>query len=228
MPSTLQAKIEQVIRLIRSKGVGVYFVTQNPLDVPEVVLGQLGNRVQHALRAFTPNDQKAVRAAAQTFRTNPKLNVETVITELAVGEGLVSFLDEKGTPGVVERALICPPHSQIGPITPEQRQQIIRGSVVFGVYEKSSRPRIGLRTAQRQSAAVAGAGGGPAQTQPDKPWYENLPSSPALEPRWGGGRRGDTVVDAMMKSAARSIGSSVGRQIIRGVLGSLLGGSSRR
>src|SRR3954453_16194457 len=137
LPSTLQAKIEQVIRLIRSKGVGVYFVTQNPLDVPEVVLGQLGNRVQHALRAFTPNDQKAVRAAAQTFRTNPKLNVETVITQLEVGEGLVSFLDEKGTPGVVERALVVPPHSQIGAITPQQRQQLIQNSVVNGVYEKA-------------------------------------------------------------------------------------------
>ena len=157
LPSTLQAKIEQVVRLIRSKGVGVYFVTQNPLDVPEVVLGQLGNRVQHALRAFTPNDQKAVRAAAQTFRTNPKLNVETVITQLEVGEGLVSFLDEKGTPGVVERALICPPHSQIGPdhsrATAADHQQL--GDVRR--VRKSCGPRIGLRAAERQSAAVAGA-----------------------------------------------------------------------
>jgi len=136
LPQTLQQKIEQVIRLIRSKGVGVYFVTQNPIDIPEVVLGQLGNRVQHALRAFTPRDQKAVKSAAETFRSNPKLKVEQVITELAVGEALVSFLDEKGTPGVVERALVCPPHSQIGPITPEQRQQIIQNSIVAGVYEK--------------------------------------------------------------------------------------------
>ena len=182
MPSTLQAKIEQVVRLIRSKGVGVYFVTQNPLDVPEVVLGQLGNRVQHALRAFTPKDQKAVRAAAQTFRTNPKLNVETVITELAVGEALVSFLDEKGTPGIVERALVCPPHSQIGPITPAQRQQIISSSVVFGVYEKvvdreSAYERL---KGKAQQSPVPGA----SQTQPpaDKPWYENLPS--AFPPAW--------------------------------------------
>jgi DNA helicase HerA-like ATPase len=225
LPQTLQAKIEQVIRLIRSKGVGVYFVTQNPLDVPAVVLGQLGNRVQHALRAFTPQDQKAVRAAAQTFRTNPKLNVESVITELGVGEGLVSFLDEKGIPGVVERALVCPPHSQMGPVTPDQRQQIIRGSVVFGVYEKTvDRESAYERLRGRAQQAPAPTN----QTHPDKPWYENLPSLGLPTSLGGGGRRGDTVVDAMMKSAARSIGSSVGRQIIRGVLGSLLGGSSRR
>ncbi len=157
LPSTLQAKIEQVIRLIRSKGVGVYFVTQNPLDVPEIVLGQLGNRVQHALRAFTPNDQKAVRAAAQTFRTNPKLNVETVITELAVGEGLVSFLDEKGTPGVVERALVCPPHSQIGPITPDAAAADHSQFGDLWRLRKRGRPRICLRAAERQSAAVASA-----------------------------------------------------------------------
>ncbi len=227
LPSTLQAKIEQVIRLIRSKGVGVYFVTQNPLDVPEVVLGQLGNRVQHALRAFTPSDQKAVRAAAQTFRTNPKLKVETVITELAVGEGLVSFLDEKGTPGVVDRALVCPPHSQIGPITPAQRQQTISSSVVFGVYEKvidreSAYERLKGKAQQSPAAAP-----GQAQPQADKPWYENLPSIGLPSSLGSGGGRRDTVVDAMMKSAARSIGSSVGRQIIRGVLGSLLGGSRR-
>jgi DNA helicase HerA-like ATPase len=227
LPSTLQAKIEQVIRLIRSKGVGVYFVTQNPLDVPEVVLGQLGNRVQHALRAFTPQDQKAVRAAAQTFRTNPKLNVETVITQLGVGEGLASFLDEKGIPGVVERALICPPHTQIGPVTAEQRQQIIRGSVVFGVYEKTVDRESAYERLKGKAQQSPAPGGSPAQT-PDKPWYENLPSLGLPSSLGGGGRRGDTVVDAMMKSAARSIGSSVGRQIIRGVLGSLLGGSSRR
>ena len=227
LPSTLQAKIEQVVRLIRSKGVGVCFVTQNPLDVPEIVLGQLGNRVQHALRAFTPNDQKAVRAAAQTFRTNPKLNVETVITELGVGEGLVSFLDEKGIPGIVERALICPPHSQIGPITPAQRQQIINSSVIFGVYEKVVDRESAYERLKGKAQQSPTPSAGQAQPQPDKPWYENL---------WdclsslggGGGRRGDSAVDAMVKSAARSIGSSVGRQIIRGVLGSILGGSSRR
>jgi uncharacterized protein len=229
LPSTLQAKIEQVVRLIRSKGVGIYFVTQNPLDVPEVVLGQLGNRVQHALRAFTPNDQKAVRAAAQTFRSNPKLNVETVITQLEVGEGLVSFLDEKGTPGVVERALICPPHSQIGPITPAQRQQIISGSVIFGVYEKVVDRESAYERLKGKTQQSPAPGAGPAQPPADKPWYENLPSISLPSSLGGGGsRRGDTVADAMMKSAARAIGSSVGRQIIRGVLGSILGGSSRR
>jgi DNA helicase HerA-like ATPase len=228
LPSTLQAKIEQVIRLIRSKGVGVYFVTQNPLDVPEVVLGQLSNRVQHALRAFTPQDQKAVRAAAQTFRTNPKLNVESVITQLAVGEGLVSFLDEKGIPGVVERALICPPHSQIGPVTPDQRQQIIRNSVVFGVYEKVVDRESAYERLKGKAQQSPAPGTNPAQPQADKPWYENLPSIGLPGSLGGGGRRGDTAIDAMVKSAARSIGSSVGRQIIRGVLGSLLGGSSRR
>lgn len=133
----LLEKIEQVVRLIRSKGVGVYFCTQNPLDVPETILGQMGNRVQHALRAFTPRDQKAVSTAAKTFRQNPAFDAEKVITELAVGEALVSFLDEKGAPGVVERAIIIPPQGQAGPITPEERQRVIQKSAVFGVYEKS-------------------------------------------------------------------------------------------
>lgn len=134
-PDALQDKIEQVVRLIRSKGIGIYFVTQNPLDVPDKVLGQLGNRVQHALRAFTPRDQKAVKVAAQTFRANPNLDMETVITELGVGEALVSFLDEKGTPGITERAFVLPPHSQIGAISPEQRTAILQGSLIAGVYE---------------------------------------------------------------------------------------------
>ncbi len=135
-PRALLDKIEQVVRLIRSKGVGVYFVTQNPIDIPDVILGQMGNRVQHALRAFTPRDQKAVKAAAETFRPNPKLDTEQTITELGVGEALVSFLDEKGMPGIVERALIVPPSSQIGPITPQQRQALIEASLVYGHYEK--------------------------------------------------------------------------------------------
>src|SRR5262249_46390007 len=137
LPSSIQQKVEQVVRLIRSKGVGIYFVTQNPTDIPDVILGQLGNRVQHALRAFTPKDQKAVRAAAETFRANPKVNVENSITELSVGEALVSFLDEKGAPTPVERAFVLPPHSQIGPVTPDQRSQIMKSSVVAGVYETS-------------------------------------------------------------------------------------------
>lgn len=133
----LLEKIEQVVRLIRSKGVGIYFCTQNPLDVPETILGQMGNRVQHALRAFTPRDQKAVSTAAKTFRQNPAFDAEKVITELAVGEALVSFLDEKGAPGIVERAVIIPPEGQAGPITEDERKRVMQKSAVFGVYEKN-------------------------------------------------------------------------------------------
>src|SRR5215470_17857871 len=135
-PKQLLDKIEQVVRLIRSKGVGVYFVTQNPLDVPETVLGQLGNRVQHALRAFTPRDQKAVKAAAETMRANPKIDTEKAITELAVGEALVSFLDEKGRPSAVERALVLPPASRIGPVSADERQRVVAASGLGCVYDK--------------------------------------------------------------------------------------------
>lgn len=232
LPQTLGAKIEQVIRLIRSKGVGVYFVTQNPTDIPEIVLSQLGNRVQHALRAFTPNDQKAVKAAAQTFRSNPKLNVETVITQLGVGEALVSFLDEKGIPGIVERAFILPPHSQIGPITPDQRQQIIKNSLVYGTYEQP----VDRESAYERLKGAAQRPVTPEQVQQHQEEQQNQPWYAGVAGALGslglgsaaGGRRGDTVAQAMVKSAARSIGSTVGRQIVRGVLGSLLGGSSRR
>jgi DNA helicase HerA-like ATPase len=228
LPKIIEDKVVQAVRLIRSKGVGVYFVTQNPRDIPETVLGQVGNRVQHALRAFTPADQKAVKAAADTFRTNPKLDVAKTITELEVGEALVSFLDEKGTPGVVERALVLPPHSQIGPISPEQRKQLMANSVVAGVYENAvdresayevlkGRAGVGAPATSGQAGQGAGQSAGP--TSP--PWWENIPGMSHT------GRRGDTVVDAMAKSAARAIGSSVGRQIVRGVLGSLLGGSKR-
>ena len=219
LSQTLAEKVEQVVRLVRSKGIGIYFVTQNPLDVPEVILGQLGNRVQHALRAFTPADQKAVRAAARTFRANPKLDVEETITQLAVGEALVSFLDEKGIPIPVERALVCPPHSQIGPIAPAQRQQLIGASLVSGVYEKGvDRESAYERLKQRAQQQPAPTERTPSQSTS---WFPNLgfPS--------GGGRRGDSLAEAAMKSAARAMGSSVGRQLIRGVLGSLLGGSRR-
>lgn len=224
LPKIIEDKVVQVVRLIRSKGVGVYFVTQNPLDVPQTVLGQLSNRVQHALRAFTPQDQKAVRAAAETFRTNPKLDVATAITELQVGEALVSFLDEKGTPGVVERALVCPPHGQIGPITPEQRQELIKNSVVAGVYEnaveRESAYEVLRARAGESLTATAAPGQGPAASSP--PWYENIPGMSSH------GRRGDNLADALAKSAARAMGSSLGRQIVRGVLGSLLGSNKKR
>jgi uncharacterized protein len=223
LPKVIEDKVHQVVRLVRSKGVGVFFVTQSPIDVPDGILGQLGNRVQHAVRAFTPKDQKAVKAAAQTFRANPDVNVEQVILELGVGEGLVSFLDEKGTPGIVERALVCPPRSQIGPITPEQRQQIMRNSLVAGVYETA----VDRESAYELLKARAAQGGAqPVSAQQPAPkattWYSDLLGSGS-----SGGRRGDSLAETMAKSAARTLGSTVGRQIVRGLLGSLLGGSRR-
>lgn len=206
-PKALLEKVEQVARLIRSKGVGVYFVTQNPLDIPDDVLGQLGNRVQHALRAYTPRDQKAVKAAAQTFRTNPKLDTETVITELGVGEALASFLDEKGRPKIVERALIRPPFSRMGPITKKERKLIIDSSLVAGVYEEA---------VDRESAYEL-----------LKKRAESAPKPPPAKAKKRS-RRTDTPREAMTKSAARSIGSTIARELVRGVLGSLLGRKRRR
>ena len=214
------------MRLIRCKGVGVYFISQNPLDIPDKILGQLGNRVQHALRPFTPRDQKAVRAAAETFRTNPSLDVEAAIGELGVGEALVSLLDEKGTPGVVERALICPPRSQIGPITDAERQTFITSSLIYGVYEEA----IDRESAEEMLAAraqetlqKAGAPKTTAQEDPSHPLASILLGTTG--PR--GGRR-EGMIEKMASSAVRTIGSTVGREIIRGVLGSLFGGKRRR
>jgi DNA helicase HerA-like ATPase len=216
-PQALLEKVEQVVRLIRSKGVGVYFVTQNPLDIPDVVLGQLGNRIQHALRAFTPRDQKAVRAAAETFRTNPALDVESAIGELGVGEALVSFLDDKGTPGIVERAFVCPPRSQIGPMSSAQRDDIIRGSVLFGQYEEVvDRESAYEKLRSRSERPSLQASGG---TVPTRTTSAPAPASP--------GRQREDMMTAMAKSAARAVGSQLGRQIIRGVLGSILGGRGR-
>jgi hypothetical protein len=230
-PKALVEKIEQVVRLIRSKGVGVYFVTQNPLDIPESVLGQLGNRVQHALRAFTPKDQKAVKTAASTLRQNPKIDTEKAITELGVGEALVSMLDEKGRPAVVERAFVVPPHSKIGPIAPEERKKIIASSLVAGHYEK-----LVDRESAFEKLRGAAAAETPAQTK-----GKAAPAEAAAEgggamdvlgeillgktgPR--GGRK-EGVLDAAAKSAARSISSSLGREITRGILGSIFGGKRR-
>ncbi len=270
-PKPLLQKIEQVVRLIRSKGVGVYFVTQNPLDIPDTVLGQLGNRVQHALRAYTPRDQKAVAAAAETFRPNPQLNTVQAITELGVGEALVSFLDEKGRPNVVERGYILTPSSQIGPLTADERRALIASSLVAGVYEQavdreSAYERLKGRAVQQPQAvppspavpdptpaddnawgASAGrAAPAPAPTSAPRPTGgSRMPpaSAPAPQPtqqeggglgdllkdaaggifgNGGGSRRSDSPLQAMVKSAARSIGSQVGREIIRGVLGSLM------
>ena len=232
---SLEQKIEQVVRLIRSKGVGVYFVSQNPLDIPDVVLGQLGNRVQHALRAFTPRDQKAVHAAAETFRQNPKLNVETVITELGVGEALVSMLDAEGKPGMVDRAKIMPPRSQLGAITPEQRKQIISGSAVAGHYEaavdrESAYEKLKASAAQKidpKAAAPTAAADRPAGAAPapaDESIFGKI-FAPKIGPRGG---RYDTLATTVAKSAARTVGSQLGRQIVRGMLGGLFGGGGRR
>ncbi|NIT14608.1 MAG: DUF853 family protein [Candidatus Dadabacteria bacterium] len=200
-PQALLEKIEQVARLIRSKGVGVYFISQNPLDIPDEVLGQLGNRIQHALRAYTPRDQKALRAAAQTFRTNPSLDTETVITELGVGEALISFLDEKGRPNIVEQALIRPPFSQIGPIDSSERKKIIRGSLVYGFYEnvvdRDSAYEMLKRRAEQSSKAA-----------------------PATKKKPGRKRQG--VMETMAKSAARTVGRQIATQLMRGILGSIL------
>lgn len=221
-PRALLEKIEQVVRLIRSKGVGVFFISQNPLDIPDEVLGQLGNRVQHALRAFTPRDQKAVRAAAETFRANPKLKIETVITELGVGEALVSLLDEKGSPTVVERALICPPQSQIGPIDATERKSILSASPVRGQYEKTldreSAYEILKVRAEKSAAAAA------AETTSEPQAGGGLLGGLLGGASGKGGRSRQSAGEAMVKSAARSIGSQIGRTLIRGVLGSLMGG----
>jgi DNA helicase HerA-like ATPase len=231
-PKALLERIELVVRLVRSKGVGVYFCTQNPLDVPDSVLAQLGNRVQHALRAFTPRDQKAVKAAAETLRANPKLDTEKAITELGVGEALVSLLDEKGRPGIVERAFVVPPASQIGPITAEQRKTLIAGSVVAGVYEKavdreSAYEKLTARTAANmgdakdaERAAQSAKDGGAA---PGGGVLDSIGG--ALGDILGGGARRTraSVPEQLAKSAASAIGREVGRQIIRGVLGGLLG-----
>ena len=246
-PSALVERIELVVRLVRSKGVGVYFVTQNPLDIPDSVLAQLGNRVQHALRAFTPRDQKAVKATAETMRPKPGLDIEAAITELAVGEALVSLLDAKGRPSITERVYVLPPGSQIGLIAPEQRQALINGSLVAGVYEKtvdrdSAYERLKGRVV---ASADAASGQGNSASAPAA-----LPTSigggtvpPAAGEGGGGlfgglkdvllgrtgprGGRHEGLAEAAARSAVRSIGSSVGREIIRGVLGSLLGGRRR-
>lgn len=220
-PPALLQKIEQVVRLIRSKGVGVYFVSQNPLDIPDIVLGQLGNRVQHALRAFTPRDQKAVKSAAETFRSNPKVDVATVITELGVGEALVSFLDEKGIPRPVERAFVCPPQSRIGAISDAERAAVIASSSIKGFYEKQVDPESAyeiLKTRAAQSAEVKET----EATEEDSgfDWGSVLGGKTAK----GTSRRSDSILESAAKSTARAIGSQLGRSIIRGVLGSILGG----
>ncbi|TMS57604.1 DUF853 domain-containing protein [Imbroritus primus] len=237
-PKALLEKIEQVVRLVRSKGVGVYFVTQNPIDIPDTVLGQLGNRVQHALRAFTPRDQKAVKVAATTMRANPKLDIETAIGELGVGEALVSMLDEKGRPQITERAYIVAPGSRIGPITDAERATLQQGSLVAGVYEKVLDRESAYEKLRGAQVGAGSAGGNtadaPAGEAEGGSWMGDLAGTVFGNGGNGskggaakrGGARGDSVVEALAKSAARTIGSTVGREIVRGILGSILG--SRR
>jgi DNA helicase HerA-like ATPase len=208
-PKVLLDKVEQVVRLIRSKGVGVYFISQSPLDVPDDVLAQLGNKVQHALRAFTPRDQKAIRAVAETFRANPALNTGTVITELAVGEALVSMLQDQGVPGMVERTLIRPPSSRIGPASPEERRAVTGQSPVAGRYDQGVDRESAYEVLKAKAAQPA---------TPPPP----APADIAPHPAQGSGRQRQTVVEAIAISLARSLGTQIGRQIVRGVLGSVL------
>ena len=235
-PKPLLDKVEQVVRLIRSKGVGVYFVTQNPLDVPDKVLAQLGNRVQHALRAFTPRDQRAVKAAAETFRPNPNLDTAQVITQLGKGEALVSFLEGNGTPSMVERTLIAPPAARIGPVTPQERKAVIAQSPIRGRYDQTIDPDSAYEILQRrvlqQAPDDAPPSRGPAgRPQPDAPqpgsgggWGDVLGNvlGGGNKPR---GRMSTTevVVKQVARSVASQVGSQIGRALIRGVLGSLVG-----
>ena len=234
-PKVLVERIELVVRLVRSKGVGVYFVTQNPLDIPDSVLAQLGNRVQHALRAFTPRDQKAVKATATTMRQKPGLDIETAITELAVGEALVSFLDAKGRPSVTERVFVLPPGSQLGPITPEQRKALMAGSLVTGVYEKlvdreSAYEKLRGRAAEasEQASAPAGNGKGAKGEAADEGGGLLGGLNDVLFGSTGprGGKR-EGLAQTMAKSAVRTMGTTIGREILRGVLGSVFGGRKR-
>jgi DNA helicase HerA-like ATPase len=219
-PPMLRQRIEQVVRIIRSKGVGVYFCSQFPDDVPNEILGQLGNRIQHALRAYTPRDQKAVRTAAETFVANPKLDVAKVISELAVGEALVSTLQEKGVPMPVERTLICPPRCRMGAITPDERALVRSRSPIgikydspvnresaYEILSRRTRERSEAESESKQSKGEQGEG-----------------RSKISEWIWGTSRR-QGMVEAMAKQAARTVGSSIGRKILRGILGGILGGS---
>ncbi|MEK8047838.1 helicase HerA-like domain-containing protein [Ideonella margarita] len=244
-PAALVERIELVVRLVRSKGVGVYFVTQNPLDVPDSVLGQLGNRVQHALRAFTPRDQKAVKSAAETMRAKPGLDIGTAITELGVGEALVSFLDEKGRPSITERVFVVPPGSQIGPISPAQRQQLQQTSLVAGVYEKAVDRESAYEKLKGRAATGGDAAGGLAAEATRATQGGAADAAQGAAEEAGGGLMGglndllfgttgprgakhDGLAQMMAKSAVRTVGTAVGREIIRGVLGSILGGSATK
>jgi len=214
-PKPLLEKIEQVVRLIRSRGVGVYFISQNPLDIPDQVLGQLGTRIQHALRAFTPRDQKAVKAAAETFRSNPSIDTKKAITELGTGEALVSVLNDKGIPTPVERVLMCPPHSRIGPLNTEEREVILNRSPLKGRYDTAIDRESAHEILKKRAE----------DEQHKKALEESERKNTQVKQKSSRSRSGrQSIGEAMMKSAARSIGSSLGRRIIRGIMGTLLGG----
>jgi len=236
-PPALLTKIEQVVRLIRSKGVGVYFVTQNPIDIPDTVLGQLGNKVQHALRAFTPREQKAVKAMAETFRPNPDVNVEKAVTDLAVGEALLSVLEADGSPSMVQRAFVVPPHGHIGAIAPEQRQQVMAASLVAGHYEQAidresaeevlaARAKQAMVAADQAAVATAAQAEAEARMRPaPRPAgrkAEPRPKAQQRAQRPSGGRRTDSMMTAVGKSVFKAMGSQAGRQIMRGVLGTIM------
>lgn len=212
-PKSLVKKIEQVVRLIRSKGVGIYFVTQNPLDVPESILGQLGNRVQHALRAFTPKDQKAVKAAAQTFRTNPKLDTKTIITELGVGEALVSTLDEKGAPSIVERTKVRPPESRMGPATAAERNAVIAASPLIGVYDESVDRKSAFELLQARAEQ---------QHNEITPNKERKYKKPKTTKRKSSSSRSTT--NTVIRSVTKIVTSRMGQKLVRGILGSFFKG----
>jgi DNA helicase HerA-like ATPase len=233
-PKVLTERVEQVVRLIRSKGVGVYFVTQNPLDVPETVLAQLGNRVQHALRAYTPREQKAVKTAADTFRPNPAFDCATVITTLGTGEALVSTLEAKGAPSIVERTLIRPPSGRVGPLTDAERQQVMDKSPVLGVYDEDldRESAFEILAARAQKASDADAAKQAQPTQPTEgsasgrwtlPGFgdDDKDEKPAQGRTRSAGYQRETVVEAAMKSVARTVATQVGRALVRGILGSL-------
>jgi len=231
-PKVLIEKIEQVVRLIRSKGVGIYFITQNPIDVPDTILGQLGNKIQHALRAFTPRDQKAVKTAAETFRPNPELNVESVITELGVGEALVSFLDEKGIPSIVQKAKILPPQAQIGPITVGERANLINQSIIAGVYEKAIDRESAFEILQAKISSQAQQ----IQLERERDMLQKEEDESArMESRTERqhGRSDDTgilgdLTKVVGRSVTQQIGGQLGRALVRGLLGGLLGGKGNR
>jgi DNA helicase HerA-like ATPase len=219
-PKPLLEKVEQVVRLIRSKGVGVYFVTQNPADIPEAVLGQLGNRIQHALRAYTPTEQKGLKAASNSFRTNPKFDTAEAIQGLGVGEALVSVLDEKGAPTVVQKTLVRPPVSRLGPITAAERAAIMSQSPVRGLYDTAQDRESAYEKLQARAAAAAT----PAPAEASSPWGEASQSAPAPRPKAAPKPRASnrqSMGEAFTKSLLRQAGSTIARELMRGVLGSL-------